>query len=335
LFIFINLKFQLMNSFKDINVIITGADGFIASHVCEFLISEGAKVVGLVRRSSSGTLKNIEHISNKMKIVWGDTVDPSTINQVTQGVEIIYHLAALSHVGYSIKNPYETFFNNTISTLNVLEAARKNDVSRIIHAGSSEQYGNPTSLPINEDAPLLPRSPYAASKTASDRLIYSYFTTYGLPVVMSRFFNIYGPRQGIEKAIPKFILQVLNKVSPTVYGNGKQTRDFTYVTDAVKAYSLLGVTRKIEGKILNIGYGKEITILELAKLIIYLLGTKLKPKFKGTLRSGETPRLLCDNSKTKKLLKWQPEVDLSSGLKKTIEYYKGKKKLYSYLKILT
>lgn len=324
-----------MSSIKGKKVLVTGADGFIASFVCEYLISEGARVVGLVRRNSSGLLKNIMSSSKKMKIVWGDTLDASIVDEVTKNADIIYHLSALSHVGYSIKNPYEAFYNNAISALNVLEGARKNDVKRFIHAGSSEQYGYPLTIPITEEHPLLPRSPYAASKVAADRLVYSYYISYGIPVVMARFFNIYGPRQGIEKVIPKFILQALNNVSPSVYGNGKQTRDFTYVTDVAKAYSLLGVTQKIEGKILNIGYGEEITILELAKLIISLLGSKVKPRLKGKLKTGETPRLLCDNSKTKKLLKWEPRVDLSSGLKKTIEYYKRKKKLYPFLKFLT
>lgn len=323
-----------MSSIKGKKVLVTGADGFIASFVCEYLISEGARVVGLVRRNSSGLLKNIMSSSKKMKIVWGDTLDASIVDEVTKNADIIYHLSALSHVGYSIKNPYETFYNNAISTLNVLEGARKNDVKRFIHAGSSEQYGYPHTIPITEEHPLLPRSPYAASKVAADRLVYSYYISYGIPVVMARFFNIYGPRQGIEKVIPKFILQVLNSVSPTIYGDGKQTRDFTYVTDVAKAYSLLGVVPKLEGKVFNIGFGKEITILELAQRITSLLGSKLKPKRKGKLRTGETPRLLCDNSKTKKILKWKPEVDLESGLMETIRFFENKKDLYLNLRFV-
>ena len=324
-----------MRSMKGQKVLVTGADGFIASHVCEILIENKAKVTGLVKRNSSGLLKNLNSITKKMKIVWGDTTDPSIVDEVTKEVDIIYHLSAQSHVGFSIKNPYETYLNNSNSTLNVLESARKFNVKRIIHAGSSEQYGDPVSIPIKEDHPLLPRSPYAASKVAADRLTYSYYTAYGLPVVLARFFNIYGPRQGIEKAIPKFILQSLNNISPTVYGQGSQTRDFTYVTDAARAYILLGTTPKIEGEIFNIGYGKEITVLELAKMITRLTNSKVKPKIKGKLRSGETPRLLCDNSKAKKILKWKPEINLERGLQKTIEYYKDKKQQYYQLKLMT
>ena len=331
LFITSKQEHVTMSTFKNKKVVVTGADGFIASHLCDYLVSEGATVVGLVRRNSSGIFKNISHLATKIKVVWGDALDISILTELTKDTDILYHLAAQSHVGYSIVNPFETFYNNSIATLNVLEAARKNNISRLIHAGSSEEYGHPLKLPITEDHPLLPRSPYAASKAASDRLAYSYFTSYGLPVVMARFFNIYGPQQGIEKVIPKFILQVLNNVSPTVYGKGRQTRDFTYVTDAVKAYSMLGIAKKIEGKVLNIGYGKEITILELAQKIITLLASKIKPSFRDNLRTGETPRLLCDNTQTKKLLGWKPQIGLESGLKNTIKYYKTKKELYRYL----
>lgn len=320
-----------MKSFSNLNILVTGADGFIASHLCEYLVSKKAKVIGLLRRNSGGIFKNLNEIKNDIIIKWGDTQDLSLITEVTKNVDVIFHLAAQSHVGHSLYNPYETIVNDVISTLNILEAARKNNVKRVIHAGSSEIYGTPLYVPIDIKHPLHPRSPYAAAKASAENIIESYFHTYGLPVVMSRFFNIYGPRQGLDQVIPKFILQVLNDKSITIYGDGTQTRDYTYVSDAVKAYSLLAITPKIEGKVLNFGSGKEIQIKKLAELIIKLTNKKGKLKFSTKLRSGETPRLLCNSNLAKKTIKWKPTINLETGLLKTIEYYQKRKHLVANL----
>lgn len=319
-----------MKSMKDLidtNVLVTGADGFIASHLCEYLFQKQANVTGLVKRNSGGIFKNINSIKNKIHVKWGDTQDLAFLLEITKDVDIIFHLAAQSHVGYSLYNPYETVMNDVVSTLNILESGRKNNVSRIIHAGSSEIYGKPLYVPIDEKHPLHPRSPYAAAKASSESLIESYFYTYGLPVVMSRFFNIYGPRQGLDQAMPKFILQALNNKDLTVYGDGTQTRDYTFVTDAVQAYALLAMTPKIEGKVMNFGNGNEIKIKDLASLIITLCNSKSKLKFSKKLRSGETPRLLCDARLAKKITTWKPKIDMKTGLSKTIEYYTTRKHL--------
>lgn len=315
----------------DLNILVTGADGFIASHLCEYLIELGANVTGLIKRNSSGIFKNVDGFKKKIRIRWGDTQDLVLVNEVTQKMDIIFHLAAQSHVGYSLYNPYETVVNDVISTLNILEASRKNNVKRIVHAGSSEIYGKPTYVPIDEKHPLNPRSPYAAAKASSEYLLQSYFHSYNLPVVMSRFFNIYGPRQGLDQVIPKFILQAINNKDITIYGAGNQTRDYTYVSDAVKAYGLLAITPNIEGKIINFGSDYEIKIKDLAKKILKLTNSKSKLKFDRKLRSGETPRLLCKSHKAKKLLNWEPQMDLETGLSYTIEYYRERKHLVSNL----
>jgi dTDP-glucose 4,6-dehydratase len=323
-----------MKSVKDLigaNVLVTGADGFIASHLCEYLFQKKANVTGLVKRNSGGIFKNIDNIKNKIHVKWGDTQDLAFILEITKDVDIIFHLAAQSHVGYSLYNPYETVMNDVVSTLNILESARKNNVSRIIHAGSSEIYGKPLYVPIDEKHPLHPRSPYAAAKASAESLIESYFYTYGLPVVMSRFFNIYGPRQGLDQVMPKFILQALNNKDLTVYGDGTQTRDYTFVTDAVEAYILLATKPKIEGKVMNFGNGSEIKIKDLASLIITLCNSKSKLKFSKKLRSGETPRLLCSPALAKKVTAWKPKIDMKTGLSKTIEYYASRKHLISNL----
>ena len=315
---------EIMKTFSGKIILVTGADGFVASHLCEHLVSKNAKVIALLRRNSGGIFKNLNEIKKSVKIKWGDTQDLSLLTETTKNVDIIYHLAAQSHVGHSLHNPYETITNDIVSTLNVVEAARKNDVKRIIHAGSSEIYGDPKYVPIDTKHPLQPRSPYAAAKASAENILESYFHTYGLPVVMSRFFNIFGPRQGLDQAIPKFILQALNEKNITIYGNGKQTRDYTYVDDAVNAYSKLGLIPNLEGKVMNFGTGKEIQIRKLAKLIIELCNSNSKLKFSNNLRSGETPRLLCNSNIAKKITKWKPTVSFEDGVKRTIEYYKDK-----------
>lgn len=320
-----------MKTFSGKTILVTGADGFVASHLCEHLVSKNAKVIALLRRNSGGIFKNLNEIKKSVQIKWGDTQDLSLLIETTKNVDVIYHLAAQSHVGHSIYNPYETVVNDVLSTLNVVESARKNDVKRIIHAGSSEIYGDPKYVPIDTKHPLQPRSPYAAAKGSAENILESYFHTYGLPIVMSRFFNIFGPRQGLDQAIPKFILQALNGKNITIYGNGKQTRDYTYVSDAVDAYSKLGLTPKLEGKVMNFGTEKEITIKNLAELIIKLTKSKSKLHFSKKLRTGETPRLLSEPKYAKKILGWSAKIDVTTGLEKTIEYFKGKEHLVSNL----
>lgn len=320
-----------MKKFESHNVLVTGADGFVASHLCEYLQKNEANVTALLKRNSGGIFKNLNQVKKQVKIKWGDTQDPSLMMEVSKNQDIIYHLSAQSHVGHSIYNPYETVVNDVISTLNVLESARKNNVKRIIHAGSSEIYGTPKYVPIDEKHPLQPRSPYAAAKASSENLLESYYHTYGLPIVKSRFFNIYGPRQGLDQVIPKFILQSLNNKNITIYGDGTQTRDYTYVDDAVIAYGLLGIKKGLEGKTINFGTGKEIRIKELANIIIKLTKSKSKLHFSHKLRTGETPRLLSDSKLAEKTLGWKSKTDISLGLEKTIEYFKGKEQLVNNL----
>jgi len=320
-----------LDSFDGMNILVTGADGFVASHLCEYLLNKNAKVTALIKRNSGGIFKNINGIKDKISIKWGDTQDLSLMMEATKEQDIVYHLAAQSHVGHSIYNPYETVVNDVMSTLNILEAGRKNDIKKIIHAGSSEIYGDPKYVPIDENHPLQPRSPYAAAKAAAENLLESYYHTYGLPVVESRFFNIYGPNQGLDQAIPKFILQCLNERKITIYGDGMQTRDYTFVEDAVHAYGLLGMKKGLEGKVINFGAGKEITIKELAELIIKLTKSKSKLHFSKKLRTGETPRLLCDPKLAKNELGWSAKIDIVTGLEKTVEYFRGKEHLVSNL----
>jgi len=323
-----------LEKFKELNVLVTGADGFIPSFVCDRLVELDANVTALVRRNSNNVLKSIPHLIDKVKIRWGDITDMSLLISETKDTDIIYHLGAQSHVQYSLHNPVETYQTNTIGTMNVLEAARINNVTRVVHAGSAEVYGKPEQVPITEKHPLAPRSPYAAGKVASDRLMFSYYCTYGMSLVTSRFFGIYGPRQSVEKVIPKFILKIHNNVAPMVYGDGSQSRDYMYVTDAADAYARLGIAENIDGEVINIGTGKETNIADLARLIIKLMGAKMEPKFTEKIHPGEAGRLVCDPSKGMKILNWKPTISFEEGLKKTIDYYQKHPELYEALKVV-
>ncbi len=320
--------------FKDLNVLVTGADGFIPGYVCERLVELGANVTGLVRRNSSNVLKSIPHLIDKINFRWGDITDLSLLARETKGIDIIYHLGAQSHVQYSLHNPLETYQTNVMGTINVLEAARLNDVRRVVHAGSSEVYGKPETVPITENHPLAPRSPYAAGKVASDRLLFSYYCTYGMSVVTSRFFGYYGPRQSIEKAIPKFILNIHNGIPPTVYGDGSQSRDLMFVTDAADAYTRLGLADNVDGKVLNVGTGVESTIKDLALLILKLMDSKLEPVFTKNLHPGEAGRLISDPAPVMELLNWKPSISLEEGLKRTIDYYLQHTHLFKHLNVV-
>ena len=320
-----------LEQFNDLNVLVTGADGFIPSFVCDRLVELGANVTALIRRNSSNEIKSIPHLIDKLKIRWGDITDLSLLLEETKEIDVIYHLGAMSHVQYSLYNPVETYQTNTLGTMNVLEASRINNVKRVVHAGSAEVYGKPETVPIEENHPLEPRSPYAAGKVASDRLMFAYHCSYGLPVVMSRFFGIYGPRQSIEKAIPKFILQIHNKKSPCVYGDGKQSRDYMFVTDAADAYTRLGLADNVIGQAMNIGTGIETDIATLARLIIKIMGAKIEPNFTGKINPGEAGRLVCNPSKGMKILNWKPTVSLEDGLKQTVDYYLKNTNLYKFL----
>ena len=320
-----------LEQFNDLNVLVTGADGFIPSFVCDRLVELGANVTALIRRNSSNEVKSIPHLIDKLKIRWGDITDLSLLLEETKEIDVIYHLGAMSHVQYSLYNPVETYQTNTLGTMNVLEASRINNVKRVVHAGSAEVYGKPETVPIEENHPLEPRSPYAAGKVASDRLMFAYYCTYGLPVVMPRFFGIYGPRQSIEKAIPKFILQIHNKKSPCVYGDGKQSRDYMFVTDAADAYTRLGLADNVIGQAMNIGTGIETDIATLARLIIKIMEAKIEPNFTGKINPGEAGRLVCNPSKGMKMLNWKPTVSLEDGLKKTVDYYLKNSHLYKFL----
>ncbi len=309
-------------------ILITGGAGFIGSYIAERYVTEGY-LVRVLDDFSTGNVNNIRALFNfkNFKLIRGDVRDKGTIQRATAGVDTILHLAAQIHVDKSIINPKYTFEVNTLGTLNILDAALESEIELVVYTSTSEVYGSAQYVPMNEKHPLNPASPYAASKAAADRLCFAYYNTYKLPVVIVRCFNTYGPRQGdigYAAVIPKFIRRVMQGLPPVIYGDGKQTRDYMYIEDAVKAYDLvLKSHENLLGKAVNFGTGRETRILDVANSIIKICNRdeNLKPIHVAP-RPGEVKRLCADTTLAKKELNFNPDYDLKKGLEKFIRWYK-------------
>ena len=306
------------------NILVTGGAGFIGSHLVKHLASEGHKVT-ILDDFSNGDLKNVWELINnkKVRIIKGDVRDSALLAHITNDIDTIFHLAAQIHIDKSILEPKMTFDVNVTGTLNILELALKKDFEKIIYASTSEVYGSALKEKIDENHPMNPHSPYAASKLAADRLCYAYAETYGLNISIIRNFNTYGPFQkdtGYGAVIPIFIKRVLDGKPPVIYGDGTQTRDFMYIEDAVKAYSLL-MNGRTDERVMNFGSGEDVTMNELAELIIRMCGSSVKPVHVGP-RAGEVRRLCADTTKSRKLLGFEPSYALKDGLKKYIEWFR-------------
>jgi len=307
-------------------VIVTGAGGFIGSHLVEALIERGAQIRAFVRynsRNDPGLLSLLPKEKYKrVEIVFGDLRDPVAVRRVTQGAAIVFHLGALISIPYSYRHPYEVAETNLMGTLNVLQACREGGVERLVHTSTSEVYGTARHVPIDEAHPLQSQSPYSASKIGADKLAESYYCSYDLPVVTLRPFNTYGPRQSARAVIPTIITQALT--SKTVYlGNLDSRRDLTFVSDVVNGFLKVAQTSGIEGETFNLGTGNEVTIRDLAEKILKLIGRsvnivvepeRLRPE------KSEVERLLSDYSHARERLGWEPKISLEEGLKRTINW---------------
>lgn len=313
---------------KGKKVLVTGADGFMGSHLTEKLVSLGAKVSVLVRGSSiSGTykyeLKNIPHLKKDLQqIIAVNIASPDTTTLIKKNKpEVILHLAADAYVPYSFDHPFEVMATNLHGTLNVLHAAMKlSNLERVVCTSSSEIYGTALTPAISETHGLNPTSPYAASKVAADRFAFSYYLTYGLPVAIIRPFNTFGPRHTYD-VIPKFIDLALKGKPLTVYGSGKQSRDFTYVDDMVRAFLVMGSHPKAVGQSVNFGTGTDISVNKTAELIVKHCGTKTQIVHIKQ-RLAEVHKLRCNPALAKKLFGWEAEVSFEEGLKKNIEWHR-------------
>ncbi len=323
--------------YKNKRVLLTGADGFMGSHLAEKLLSEGAKVSVYVRGNSTiGTtqyaLKNTKHLENRFEeIITGNIASPDAKElAIRNHPEIIFHLAADAYVPNSFDHPVEVMETNVVGTINMLHAVKEGKrIKRIVCTSSSEIYGMTLGGSINEEHPLYPSSPYAASKVAADRYAYSYWNTYHLPVAIIRPFNTYGPRHTYD-VIPKFIDLALKDKPLTVHGSGNQSRDFTYVDDMIDAFMIMGSHRKAIGKAVNFGTGKAITVNYIAKKIKELALSNSQI-IHTPARKAEVPKLLCNYSLAKKLFGWKPKIFIDEGLRRNIAWVKENRILQSLI----
>jgi len=315
-------------------VFVTGAGGFIGSHLTEQLALRGADVRAFIRYNSRGDwglLKLLPaDILSKIDVVAGDLRDPHLVNELVSDREMVFHLGALISIPYSYHNPYEVAETNVMGTLNVLMACKKTNVGKLIHTSTSEVYGTAQYVPINEAHPLQGQSPYSASKIGADKLAESFYRSFGLPVVTVRPFNTYGPRQSNRAVIPTIITQALTQKKISI-GNVETTRDFTYVSDTVSGFLHAAEAGGVEGGTFNLGTGHEIKIKDLAELIIQKIDPAIQLEIdpeRMRPNKSEVYRLISDNSRARNILGWEPKFGLEEGLDKTILWIMENLKLY-------
>jgi NAD dependent epimerase/dehydratase len=310
-------------------VLITGAGGFIGSHLVERLVRDGADARAYVHYNSRhdwGMLELVEPaLRDRIEIVTGDIQDPFSVRAAMRGVDTVYHLSSLIAIPYSYVAPQSYVTVNVQGATNVLQAARDEGVRRVIHTSTSECYGTARYVPIDEAHPLQGQSPYAASKIGADMIAESYFRSFELPVTIVRPFNTFGPRQSPRAVIPTIILQALRGDSIKL-GSLRPTRDMNYVDNTVDGMIAAASRDAAVGQVVNIGSGREISIGDLAQLIIGLTGSSsrvLEDAERLRPAASEVERLLCDNGKARRMLDWTPRVDLEEGLRRSIEWYRG------------
>lgn len=316
-------------------VLVTGADGFIGSHLTELLVEHGAQVRALCQYNSFnfwGWLEN-SPVRERIEIVCGDIRDPHFCSQLTEGIDTVFHLAALIAIPYSYAAPDSYLDTNAKGTLNICQAALKSRCARVIHTSTSEVYGTAMYVPIDEKHPLQPQSPYSATKIAADAMALSFYNSHSLPVTVARPFNTYGPRQSARAIIPTVITQLLAGNHQISVGDLRPTRDFNYVHDTCMGFLALSESERTIGETINIGSGREISIGDTIQLIGNILGKDVNIKEDAhRLRpdKSEVFRLCCDNSKIKSLTGFEPKHTLEEGLRKTIEWFANPANLKMY-----
>jgi dTDP-glucose 4,6-dehydratase len=314
-------------------VLITGAGGFIGSHLVEACVKRGFKVRAFVRyngRNSWGWLETSPVLKN-IEVVAGDIRDYDSVNAAMKGCDTVFHLAALIGIPYSYLSPLAYVKTNVEGTYNVLQSAKELGVKNVLVTSTSETYGTAQYVPIDEKHPAVGQSPYAASKVAADQLAISYHRSFGLPVRVIRPFNTYGPRQSARAVIPTIIAQIASGAKELRLGNLTPTRDFTFVKDTVAGFLALAESKGFYGEPVNIGTGVEISIGDLARLIASLMKTKIRvagDKARARRKGSEVERLLCDNKRILAATDWRPRVTLEQGLNQTIAWIKANRESY-------
>lgn len=311
-------------------VAVTGAEGFIGSHLVEALVERGHRVRAMAQYNSFDTRGWLDvlpaDVLDHVDVVLGDVRDPASVRDLIDQAEVVYHLAALIAIPYSYRAPRSYVETNVLGTLNVLEAVRALGTARLVHTSTSETYGTARTVPITEEHPLQTQSPYAASKAAADKLAESYYDSFDLPVVTLRPFNTFGPRQSARAFIPTVVSQIAAGATEVTVGALDPTRDFTFVKDTAAAFVAAGgaPASEVVGQVLNAGTGKEISMGRLAEEIAALMGREVTFRSDPARRrpaKSEVMRLVCDSAKLRRRIGWQPGHGLQDGLKITIEWF--------------
>lgn len=317
-------------------VLVTGAGGFIGSHLVEELVRQGYSVKALTRYNSRNDWGNIEllpdEIKNEIEVVNGNVEDPFLCQHISKDVNKIFHLAALIAIPYSYIAP-ESYVNTNIKgTLNILEAARLNNIEKVVHTSTSETYGTAIYTPIDEKHPMQGQSPYSASKIGADKIAESYYLSFNLPVATIRPFNNYGPRQSARAVIPTIISQALTTKNKQIkLGALDPVRDLLFVKDTAKAFIKIAESEKTNGEVINAGFGKGITIGDLANKILEQIDPEIKivlDEQRVRPQKSEVMKLICENKKAREMVDWEPEFSLEEGLLETIQFVKEHINIY-------
>ncbi len=316
-------------------VLVTGADGFIGSHLVEMLVARGVSVRALAQYNSFNSWGWLDDVAckNAIEVVCGDVRDPRFCRSICQGTDTLFHLAALIAIPYSYQAPDSYVDTNIRGTLNICQAALDNGVQRIIHTSTSEVYGTAQYVPIDEQHPLQPQSPYSASKIAADAMAMSFHNTFDLPLTIARPFNTYGPRQSARAVIPTIITQIAAGKKQIQLGDVSPTRDFNYVEDTCRGFIALAESDKTIGETVNIGSNFEISVGDTLNLIKSIMDSdveflldeqRLRPE------KSEVNRLWCDNGKIRQLTGFAPQVSLEQGLRHTVDWFRNPDNLKKY-----
>lgn len=317
-------------SWKDRRVLVTGAGGFIGSHLAERLAAEGARVRALVHYNALDSRGWLSGHDAGMDVVAGDITDAQSVREAMRDCEVVFHLAALIAIPYSYRAPASYLAVNAGGTLNVLQAARDLGPARIVHTSTSEVYGTARRIPIDETHPLQAQSPYAASKIAADKLVESFHLSFASPVVTVRPFNTFGPRQSARAVIPAIVVQLLDGGVARL-GNLEPVRDLSFITNTVEGFLAAGAAEGVAGETFNLGTGRAISIGQLAELIAQLMG--IQPRIETDTErvrpsASEVDRLVCDAGRAKQRLGWEPRVSLGEGLIQTIDWLREHRDRY-------